>query len=74
MEGRETEGGFIRFNELLDELFAVKASLKRTERLLRIDAENPVAYRIVDLSHSSPAKVTIAVVSTTHVYSAVPRS
>lgn len=53
----------VTLSAFLYQLEAVKAALKQTERLVSGDEEPSVYYRIVDLSHASPATVVLEAVS-----------
>src|SRR5579859_3823187 len=56
----------VTLSGFLTQLEAVKAALKQTERLLTGEEEPSVYYRIVDLSHNSPATVVLEAVSLTN--------
>jgi hypothetical protein len=53
----------VTLSAFLYQLEAVKAALKQTERLVSGDEEPSVYYRIVDLSHASPATVVLEAVA-----------
>src|SRR5579862_2690349 len=59
VEGDPRDRGHVRLNEFLQQLEAVKAALRQTERVLGLSNKTPVYYRIIDLSHSSPATVVM---------------
>jgi hypothetical protein len=73
MEGIPEDGGDVRLGEFIEELNAVKNALKRTERLVVKSDAQAVDYKIVNLSHSSPATVTVAITSRDPVYRDTPR-
>jgi hypothetical protein len=73
LEGIEEDGGDVRLGEFIEELSAIKNALRRTERLVVKSDAQAVDYKIVDLSHSSPAKITVAITSRNPVYKDAPR-
>jgi hypothetical protein len=60
-EGREDDAGELRLNDFISELEAFRLSLRRTEREITDDRE-PVLYRVAEISHNSPYKVTVAII------------
>lgn len=73
MEGIEADGGDVRLGDFIEELSAIKNALRHTERIVVKSDTHAVNYRVVDLSHSSPAKVTVAITSRDPVYRDTPR-
>lgn len=61
--GADSDGGDVRLSDFIDKLEAFKEALKQTERILSGDDRQSVYYKVVDLTHSSPATVTIEAVS-----------
>ncbi|MEO8189483.1 MAG: hypothetical protein ABI682_04005 [Acidobacteriota bacterium] len=59
LEALAREEGHIRLSDFVTELDALGNALKKTEALLSGGAEPDLIYRVVSLSHSSPAAVTI---------------
>lgn len=72
MEGSEQDGGHVRLNEFVEELEALKAAFKNTERLIT-GSENSLIYKIVDVSHNSPLRVKIGAVPKKAEYSGAPK-
>jgi hypothetical protein len=73
LEGIPEDGGDVRLGEFIEELNAIRSALRLTERqVVRSDAQ-AVDYKIVNLSHSSPATVTIGMTSRDPVYKDTPR-
>ena len=73
LEGDETAGGDLQLGQFIEELTAIRNALRQSERTeLRRD-EQAVRYRVTNLSHSSPAKVTITISSREPAYRDVPR-
>ncbi len=62
IEGAFTDEGHVRLSEFVQQLEAVRAALKHTERLVSGSEEPSLYYRIVDLNHSSPTTVVIEAV------------
>jgi hypothetical protein len=55
--GAESDNRDVRFSELITQLEAVKIALKETEVCLRDGQKfNPLDYRVIDLTHSSPSQ------------------
>jgi hypothetical protein len=73
LEGIPEDGGDVRLGEFIEELGAIRTALRLTERLLIQSDTQSVDYKIVNLSHSSPAKVTIGITSREPVYRDTPR-
>lgn len=63
LQGSLEDDWHVTLSAFLTQLEAIKAALKQTERLVSGDEEPSVYYRIVDLSHSSPATVVLEAVS-----------
>ncbi len=59
LEGDPADDGHVRLTDFIQQLEAVANALKHTERLISHSEERSLNYRIVDLSHSSPATVVI---------------
>jgi hypothetical protein len=72
IEGSSEDQGHVRLNEFIDELNAVSAALKHTERILT-GGKSTIFYRIIDLKHSSPSTVRIQAVAQKPQHSAMPR-
>jgi hypothetical protein len=73
LEGSEANGGDLQLSEFINELSAIKNALRLTEKTVLDRAEHSVVYRVTNLSHSSPARVTISVSSKEPIYRDVPR-
>lgn len=63
LTGSEKDGGDVRLSEFIEQLEAFKEALKQTERILSGSDQSSVYYKIVDLSHNSPATITLEAVS-----------
>lgn len=72
LEGSLDDQGNLRLSEFIDELRAVNAALKNTERILT-GGESTVDYRIIDLKHESPYSVRIQAIARKPQHSAMPR-
>lgn len=72
LEGSLDDDGHVRLDEFIEELGAIKAALKETERIVA-GKSNVVYYRVVDLKHTSPASVRIEGVSPKREFQHVPR-
>jgi hypothetical protein len=60
LEGASEDGGHLRLSDLIEQLELLKNALAETERLITgEDKERYVYYRVVDLSHNSPARIVI---------------
>lgn len=59
LQGSPGDEGHLRLGELIKQLEFVRAALKQTERLVTGKDERFVYYKVVDLSHNSPAEVTL---------------
>lgn len=59
MKGATWDDNYVRLNEFTTQLEVLKNILRHIDRLVTNGGEPSVYYRIVDLSHSSPATVTI---------------
>jgi len=62
LEGDARDGGDLRLTDFLRELEAIKSALKQTVRVLGYSEMTSVYYKIVDLTHSSPATVVLEAV------------
>lgn len=72
MEGSDEDGGDVRLVEFIEELNAVHSALRHVQQWVTTDA-NPVSYRVLKLSHSSPSRVTIGIIPRTPVHAETPR-
>jgi hypothetical protein len=61
--GSEKDGGDVRLSEFLEQLEAFSEALRQTERVLSGLNTNFVYYKVVDLTHSSPATITLEAVA-----------
>jgi hypothetical protein len=59
MEGIDSVGGDLRLNVFIDKLDAFRAALQETDRLIR-DERKSMDFLVSNLSHNSPAAVTVA--------------
>ena len=57
LEGTEDESGNIRLDDFLSEIAALRATLSAIDR--DVNGKHTVYFSVVDLSHSSPAKIVI---------------
>lgn len=73
LEGAVGDNGDVRLGDFLDELSAIKNALRQTERIVLKGDEHAVDYRIVKLSQSSPARVTLRLASRDPRYNQTPR-
>ena len=73
IEGIEEDGGAVRLTDFLEELTAVRNALRQTERIVLKSEDRAVDYKIIKLSQSSPAMVTIGIAPRDPVYSQTPR-
>jgi hypothetical protein len=73
LEGDQAAGGDLQLGQFIEELTAIRNALRQTERTVLLREENTVRYRVTNLTHSSPAKVTITVSSRDPVYAAIPK-
>ena len=73
LEGIDEDGGNVRFGEFIHELSAVRNALKRTQRLVLKTDTDAIEYKVVNLSHSSPARITVSISSTDPVYKDQPK-
>jgi hypothetical protein len=58
LEGSPGDAGHLRLGELIQQLEFVRSALKKTERIVS-GKEGLLYYRVTDLSHSSPASITL---------------
>jgi hypothetical protein len=72
LEGSLDDNGNVRLEDFLEELGAIKTALKHTE-LIVAGKPNTVYYRVVDLTHTSPASVRIEAVAQRKEYKHMPR-
>jgi hypothetical protein len=61
--GSEKDGGDVRLSEFLEQLEAFSEALRQTERVLSGLNTNFVYYKVVDLTHNSPATITLEAVA-----------
>ncbi len=73
LEGALGDNGDVRLSDFLEELSAIKNALRQTERVVIKSDEHAVDYRIVKLSQSSPARVTLRVAARDPIYNHAPR-
>jgi hypothetical protein len=59
LHGSPNDSGHLRLSEFIKELESIRAALKQTERLVTGAEESSVYYKVVDLSHNSPATITL---------------
>jgi hypothetical protein len=59
LEGRSSDNGHVRFNEFLSRLESLRQVLTLIEQDLVGGTKSAVVYRVIDLSHSSPASVVL---------------
>lgn len=59
LRGAEADSEHVRLQEFIKQLEAVRIALKHTEHLVSDDGKSPINYLITDLTHSSPATVSI---------------
>ena len=59
LHGSPGDEGHLRLSEFIRELESIRAALKQTERLFAGTEESSVYYRVVDLSHNSPAMIAL---------------
>jgi hypothetical protein len=71
LEGEDD--GDLRLGEFIEELSGIRNALKRTQRLVLKSDAQAVDYKVVNLTHSSPATVTVAITSRDPVYADTPR-
>lgn len=74
IEGVAEDSGDIRLGDFIEELTAVRNALRQTERVVIRSDERAVDFKIVKLTQSSPAEVTIKVVSRDPSFSHAPRN
>lgn len=72
LEGSLDDNGNVRLEEFIEELGAIKAALKETERIVA-GKSNVLYYRVIDLKHTSPASIRIEGVAPKREYQHVPR-
>lgn len=59
LEGRRSDNGHVRLSEFLSRLESLRQVLSIIEQDIAGGSKNAVIYRIVDLSHSSPAAMVL---------------
>jgi hypothetical protein len=59
LEGPQAEGGHVRLHDLLEELQALKAALDSVDKQYEATKKAVLYYRVVNLTHSSPIRVTL---------------
>jgi len=64
VEGLSVDEGHVRLRDFLQELDSLRQALRTTDRLISGEAKPTLYYRIVGLSHSSPATVELEPVCT----------
>jgi hypothetical protein len=57
--GSKADSEDVRLPDFIEQLEAVREALRQTERVLSGSTQQSLYYKIVDLSHASPAAVTI---------------
>ena len=57
--GSEKDGGDVRLSEFIAQLEAFSEVLRQTERILSGKAKNSIYYKVVDLTHNSPATIVL---------------
>lgn len=62
MEGSESDQGHLRFGVYLRQLQALSATLKQIDRAVTSQQKRTAYYRVIDLSHSSPATIVVEAV------------
>jgi hypothetical protein len=62
VEGSPEDNGDVRLSELINELLALRSALKQTERVVSGQEESLIYYKVVDMSHSSPATIVLKAV------------
>lgn len=63
LRGKNTEDEHLMFPDFIDELKAILAALHHVGKMVAGSANSPVYYRVVNLTHSSPATVELEAVS-----------
>lgn len=63
LEGLPQEGGHLRLNDFLAQLNALKQALHSVDKAIADATDNNIYYRVVGLSHNSPAKIVLEPVS-----------
>jgi hypothetical protein len=64
LQGSDDDGGHLRLTDLIQQLEAIRTALKHTERLVTGTETRALYYRVIDLSHNSPATVVLEAVLT----------
>ncbi len=60
--GSEQDGGDVRLSEFISQLEAFSEVLRQTERALSGRSNNSIYYKVVDLTHNSPATIVLEAV------------
>lgn len=61
--GSERDGGDVRLSDFIDQLEAFAEALRQTERALSGNSSTYIYYKIVDLTHNSPATIVLEAVA-----------
>jgi hypothetical protein len=62
LRGKDTEDEHLRLPDFIDELRAIFSALQHVGRMVAQASSSPVYYRVVNLTHSSPASVELEAV------------
>lgn len=57
--GSEKDGGDVRLSEFIDQLEAFSDALRQTEKALSGESSSHIYYKVVDLTHKSPATIVL---------------
>lgn len=60
LEGLPEDGGHVRLSDFIRELQLLQGALTKTDRAVSPENRASTNFRVVDLSHSSPARVVLA--------------
>lgn len=75
LEGALEDDGHLRLADLIEQLNLLKQALSETERLITgEDKERYVYYRVVDLSHNSPAQIIIEPAAKKQINPQIPKA
>jgi len=69
LEGRPSDDGHVRFSEFLSRLQSLRQVLSVIEQEISSAGKGAVVYRVVDLSHSSPACIVLEATPSTQLVS-----
>ena len=61
--GSEKDGGDVRLSDFIDQLDAFAEALRQTERALSGQSQTFIYYKVVDLTHNSPATIVLEAVA-----------